>query len=79
MADQLNSLLGSGISLISQVDIRYDGILFSINAMESKIILSHGEGNFGFEVFHETSDEVDIIFNNILHFKQSTISAPRTV
>ena len=45
MADQLNSLLGSGISLISQEDIRYDGILFSINAMESKIILSHGEIN----------------------------------
>eukprot|EP01041_Mallomonas_annulata_P009867 gene9867-20529_t len=36
---ELDGLLGSRISLISQQDIRYDGILFSINAKESSIVL----------------------------------------
>lgn len=36
---ELDNLLGSRISLISQVDVRYDGILFSINAKESSIVL----------------------------------------
>jgi protein LSM14 len=36
---ELDNLLGSKISLISQHDIRYEGILFSINAKESSIIL----------------------------------------
>lgn len=36
---ELDNLLGSRISLISQLDIRYDGILFSINAKESSIVL----------------------------------------
>jgi protein LSM14 len=35
----MDNLLGSRISLISQQDIRYDGILFSINAAESSIVL----------------------------------------
>lgn len=43
MGDQLNSLLGSGISLISREDVRYDGILFSINAAESQIVLQQGK------------------------------------
>ena len=41
MAD-LDNLLGSRISLVSQQDIRYDGILFSINAKESSIVLREG-------------------------------------
>jgi hypothetical protein len=39
---ELDSLLGSRISLISQQDIRYDGILFSINASESSLVLRDG-------------------------------------
>lgn len=35
----LDNLLGSHLSLISQQDVRYDGILFSINAKESSIVL----------------------------------------
>jgi protein LSM14 len=38
MAD-LDSLIGSKISLISQQDIRYEGVLLSINAAESSIVL----------------------------------------
>jgi len=38
----MDNLLGSRISLISQDDIRYDGILFSINAQESSIVLRDG-------------------------------------
>jgi hypothetical protein len=40
---ELDNLLGSRISLISQTDIRYDGVLFSINAKESSIVLKDGE------------------------------------
>ena len=39
---ELDNLLGSRISLVSQQDIRYDGILFSINAKESSIVLREG-------------------------------------
>jgi hypothetical protein len=39
---ELDSLIGSRISLISQQDFRYDGILFSINATESSIVLQNG-------------------------------------
>jgi len=42
MAD-LDNLLGSRISLISLQDIRYDGILFSINTAESSIVLRDGK------------------------------------
>ena len=38
MAD-LDNLIGSRISLVTIQDIRYDGILFSINAAESSIVL----------------------------------------
>ena len=38
MAD-LDGLIGSKISLISQQDIRYEGVLISINAAESSIVL----------------------------------------
>ena len=40
---ELDNLLGSRISLISQQDVRYDGVLFSINAKESAIVLRDGE------------------------------------
>ena len=36
---ELNDLLGSGITLISKADIRYDGILFSIDALEVLYVL----------------------------------------
>jgi hypothetical protein len=39
---EMDNLLGSRISLISQQDIRYDGVLFSINAKESSIVLKDG-------------------------------------
>lgn len=43
MAESLDTLLGNGISLISHDDIRYDGILFSIHAAESQIVLQKGD------------------------------------
>lgn len=39
---ELDNLIGSTISLIAQNDVRYDGILFSINAKESSIVLRDG-------------------------------------
>jgi hypothetical protein len=39
---ELDSLLGSKISLISQEDVKFDGILFSINAEESSMVLQDG-------------------------------------
>ena len=42
MAD-LDNLLGNRISLITIQDVRYDGILFSINAQESSIVLTDGK------------------------------------
>jgi hypothetical protein len=39
---ELDNLLGSKISLISQQDVRYEGILFSINQNESSIVLQNG-------------------------------------
>lgn len=43
---ELDALIGSRISLISQQDFRYDGVLFSINAVESSIVLQNGGWNF---------------------------------
>ena len=42
MAD-MDSLLGSRISLISLQDVRYDGVLYSINQKESSIVLRDGK------------------------------------
>ncbi len=39
---ELDAIMGSKISLISQQDIRYEGVLYRINAEESSIILSEG-------------------------------------
>lgn len=36
---ELDNLIGSRITLISQVDVRYDGVLFSINSKEASIVL----------------------------------------
>ena len=40
---ELDNLLGSRISLITQQDIRYEGVLFSINQNESSIVLRDGK------------------------------------
>jgi hypothetical protein len=42
----LDNLIGSQLSLISQQDVRYDGVLFSINAQESSIVLKSGDARF---------------------------------
>jgi hypothetical protein len=47
----LDSLIGSHLSLISLQDVRYDGVLFSINAKESSIVLRDGN-NFTNNFFH---------------------------
>ena len=39
---EMDNLIGSHLSLISQQDVRYDGILFSINSKESSIVLRDG-------------------------------------
>jgi hypothetical protein len=46
---ELDNLLGSRISLISQQDVRYEGTLFSINQTESSIVLQNG--NYPFLTF----------------------------
>lgn len=40
---QPGDLIGSRISLISNKDLRYEGILFNINAEESSVTLKSGE------------------------------------
>lgn len=39
----LDHLIGSRLSLISLQDVRYDGVLFSINVKESSIVLKDGK------------------------------------
>lgn len=43
---ELDNLIGSNISLISQQDVRYDGLLFSINSKEASIVLRDGRNAF---------------------------------
>eukprot|EP01006_Ploeotia_vitrea_P033585 TRINITY_DN65592_c10_g4_i1.p1 TRINITY_DN65592_c10_g4~~TRINITY_DN65592_c10_g4_i1.p1 ORF type:complete len:327 (+),score=4.66 TRINITY_DN65592_c10_g4_i1:82-1062(+) len=62
---ELDQLLGSKISLISQQDIRYEGVLFSINAQESSIVLQKVKC-YGTED-RETSQFVPIN-NNLMPF-----------
>lgn len=38
----MDNLIGAAISVISNQEIRYDGILFSINTAESSIVLKDG-------------------------------------
>lgn len=40
---QVQQLIGSQIGLISNKEIRYEGILFSINAEDSYVTLQNGE------------------------------------
>ena len=40
----LDGLINSKISLISQDDVKFDGTLYSINAEESSMILKDGKG-----------------------------------
>ncbi len=40
---ELDSLIDSKISLISQEDVKFDGTLFSINAEESSMVLKDGK------------------------------------
>jgi hypothetical protein len=42
----LDSLIGYSISLITQEEVRYDGILFSINAREASIVLRDGNSKY---------------------------------
>ena len=44
-------LLGSKISLISKSEIRYEGILFTLNPNESTLALAKGNSFFFFFVF----------------------------
>ena len=39
---ELDGLIGSKISLISQEDVKFNGTLYSINAEESSMILKDG-------------------------------------
>ena len=41
----MDNLIGNRISLISQQDVRYDGVLYSINAKESSIVIRDGKNN----------------------------------
>ena len=50
MAD-MDNLLGSKISLISVQDVRYDGVLYSINQKESSIVLKDGQIYFFLKYF----------------------------
>ena len=38
----MDNLIGASISVISNQEIRYDGVLFSINTAESSIVLKDG-------------------------------------
>jgi hypothetical protein len=40
---ELDGLIDSKISLISQEDVKFDGTLFSINAEESSMVLKDGK------------------------------------
>jgi hypothetical protein len=40
----LDGLINSKISLISQDDVKFDGTLYSINAEESSMVLKDGKG-----------------------------------
>ena len=64
MAD-LDNLLGSRISLITIQDIRYDGVLFSINAAESSIVVRDGTC-FWIIFLHEEHDSISYRINSLI-------------
>ena len=57
----MDDLIGSKISLISHADVRYDGVLYSINQKDSFIVLK--EGNYF------TTNNLFIKFRNIIDEK----------
>jgi hypothetical protein len=44
MGDQ-SELLGAPISVVANNDVRYEGVLFSVNAAESTIVLREGKAD----------------------------------
>jgi len=47
----LDGLINSKISLISQHDVKFDGTLYSINAEESSMVLKDGKGRINISYF----------------------------
>lgn len=50
---QKTPYIGSTISLISKLNIRYEGILFTVNSAESTIALAQGNFNFFFSFLNK--------------------------
>lgn len=48
----LDGLINSKISLISQDDVKFDGTLYSINAEESSMVLKDGKGRIIYLTYH---------------------------
>jgi hypothetical protein len=48
----LDGLINSKISLISQDDVKFDGTLYSINAEESSMVLKDGKGWIIYLIYH---------------------------
>jgi len=48
----LDGLINSKISLISQDDVKFDGTLYSINAEESSMVLKDGKGQIIYLIYH---------------------------
>lgn len=67
----LDNLIGSRLSLISLQDVRYDGVLFSINVKESSIVLK--DGNISFIFYHTCLFYENIHVNSYMHILTSLI------
>eukprot|EP01031_Cornospumella_fuschlensis_P034951 gene34951-42327_t len=64
---ELDSLINSRMSLITQDDVRYDGILFSINQAESSIVLKDVK-SYGTEERVKDPSKIVPAINSTLHF-----------